>query len=409
MRRGHTPDKNRVRTNPTGTGEIMDEKTLLLAIIRHMIMGQPEEIPEIQPAECEALLRLADRHDLGHIVSYWIERNRAPADEEQLQVYRRSRRMAVFRETKQEYVRELLFRTFGEAGIPFIPMKGLCLRALYPEGWMRTSGDLDVLVHEEDLTRAVQVLVGQGFTTDGKREYHDVVLCHSGVKVELHFTICENIEQMDQVLRRVWDYTEYVDGTQYRETDAFFLFHHIAHMCYHFKEGGCGVRALIDLCLMRRAGMCGGDELTELLRQSGLLIFYETVCRLSAVWFDGAVHDDDTEAMEQYVLSGGIYGSIENRSAVAAGQKRGRLSFLLRRIFPGVPYMKARYPVLNRSRAAILLLPFLYVYRGFETVCGKKRSHIGDAISEYKYIRYVEQDKIDATARLMKAVGLEWL
>lgn len=387
----------------------MDYKTILLAIIRQVIMGQTEDVPELSSTDCTELLRLANLHDLGHIVAYWIESNRAPAGDELLHVYQRSRRHAVFRETRQEYVKGLLYQALEEAGIPFIPLKGICIRALYPEGWMRTSGDLDVLVHEEDLNRAVQVLNAQGFATDGRRQYHDIALIHSDIRVELHFNICEDMETMDRVLRRVWDYAEPAEGCAYRVTDAFFLFYHIAHMCYHFKKGGCGLRAFIDLRLMQRNGLSDGEGLTDLLRESCLLTFYESVCRMAAVWFDGAAYDPVTEAMEQYILGGGTYGSPENRGAVVAGSRTGRFSFLLHRLFPSVNYMKNKYPVLTRSKAAILLLPFMYVYRVIETICGRNRSTIGGILSEYRSSYHLDRDKIDSTARLMEAVGLDKL
>lgn len=387
----------------------MDYKSILLAIIRQVIMGQAEDVPELSTADCAALLQLANLHDLGHIVAYWIENNRAPAGDELLRVYQRSRRHAVFRETRQEYVRGILYQALEEAGIPFIPLKGICIRALYPEGWMRTSGDLDVLVHEEDLNRAVQVLNAHDFVTDGRRQYHDIALIHSDIRIELHFNICEDMETMDRVLCRVWDYAEPSSGSEYRETDTFFLFHHIAHMCYHFKKGGCGLRAFIDLRLMQRAGFSDAGELTELLRESGLLTFYESVCRMAAVWFDGAAYDPVTEAMEQYVLWGGTYGSSVNRGAVVAGSRSGRFAFLWRRLFPNVRYMKNKYPVLTRSKASILLLPFMYVYRVIETICGRNRSTVGDVLSEYRSSRHIGRDKIDSTARLMEAVGLDKL
>lgn len=49
-------------------------------------------------------------------------------------------------------------RALDDAGIDYIPLKGSVLCNLYPAPEMRTSSDIDVLVHEEDLERAVRTI-----------------------------------------------------------------------------------------------------------------------------------------------------------------------------------------------------------------------------------------------------------
>ena len=71
-----------------------------------------------------------------------------------------------------------------------MPLKGSVLRASYPQDWMRTSCDIDILVHREDLERAVELLVE-------KKQYRREVtnLCDvslyapSGVHLELHYDL----------------------------------------------------------------------------------------------------------------------------------------------------------------------------------------------------------------------------
>ena len=52
---------------------------------------------------------------------------------------------AVFR-YEQQYEFQRICAVLEQAEVSYIPLKGLLLRNCYPEGWMRTSGDLDLLV-----------------------------------------------------------------------------------------------------------------------------------------------------------------------------------------------------------------------------------------------------------------------
>ncbi len=63
-----------------------------------------------------------------------------------------------------EYIRKYVIRddclnkvyqSLNQGHISFIPLKGSILQHLYPEAWLRTSNDIDILVHEEDLETAV--------------------------------------------------------------------------------------------------------------------------------------------------------------------------------------------------------------------------------------------------------------
>ena len=74
---------------------------------------------------------------------------------------------AVFRYEQLNYENERICMALEKAQIPFIPLKGSIIRKYYPESWMRTSCDVDVLVHEEDAEKAVDVLVKEyGYTQE---------------------------------------------------------------------------------------------------------------------------------------------------------------------------------------------------------------------------------------------------
>ena len=278
---------------------------------------------------------------------------------------------------------------------------GAVIRSLFSEPWMRTSCDIDILVHEEDLERATQELTNAGFTTDGKREYHDVSFFYGSVHLELHFNIQENMEQIDGLLADVWKYTKQFDDMEYRETPDYFLFHHVAHMAYHFVSGGCGIKPFLDLWLMRKNGYYNDKKIMPLLRSCDLVSFYLAVNNLADVWMEGKEHSDLTRRMESYILSGGVYGNSENSNATGAVRKKGKFRYLWSIAFPPYQTMRVIYPSLRKHKS---LLPFCYIHRFFSKLFGKNRKRVR---SRWKATMNQDQSKIQSMEELLQAVGLK--
>ena len=229
----------------------METKDILFALLRSVVCGealQPDFAAACTQETIAAVIKLADKHDLAHLVVHAMEKINIPQCDVPV---KQKKTMAIYRYAQLDYELERIRRTLEKAQIPFIPLKGSVLRQYYPEPWMRTSGDIDILVHEEDLSRATDYLVSElGYTNKG-RAYHDVVFhAPSGVTLELHFILAEesSFPGALKITSAVWDYTKPVPDCLYEKqlTWEMFYFHHIFHMASHFCAGGCGIRFILD-------------------------------------------------------------------------------------------------------------------------------------------------------------------
>ena len=139
----------------------MEEKTmkLLLALVRSALTGDkiPQEIQAEYTAEqLPALIKTAQKQDIAHLVVFGLKQNGLLTDaEKRLEQYIHK---AVFRHEGLVFEYGQICDTLEKAQIPFLPLKGSILRDYYPEAWMRTSCDIDVLVRREDLDVAVACL-----------------------------------------------------------------------------------------------------------------------------------------------------------------------------------------------------------------------------------------------------------
>ena len=247
------------------------------------VVGQsPFHFPEDYGRYERAIIVLAKCQEMSHLVynAYMKAGRCIPQVLEQaflLQVGRDKRNQFMFEKTKSVFQKE---------GIRYVPLKGTVTKELYPEPWMRSGCDIDILVYETALDKAIYALVNSGFSTNYEKAFHDVALLFGGAHLELHYNICENIPRVDRVLSEVWEHVVPLDKYEYRETPEFLALHTIIHLMYHFVKGGCQIKAFIDLWLMRRKKAYDEQSLFELLKKCQLERFYNKICEAIEVWFE---------------------------------------------------------------------------------------------------------------------------
>ena len=108
----------------------------------------------------QPLFKLSKRHDLAHLIGDALYKNRLlPENSEVKKRFLQERSMAVYRYEQIQYEFEQICSVLEEERIPFVPLKGSVIRNLYPQPWMRTSCDIDVLVKKKDLSLAIGGIV----------------------------------------------------------------------------------------------------------------------------------------------------------------------------------------------------------------------------------------------------------
>ena len=326
----------------------------------------------LNPADCHfeeddlvRLYRLSKTHDLAHLVGDALIRNRLLPDGEVKAKFEKQMMTAVYRYERMNYELNILSETLNQSEIQFIPLKGSVLRQYYPEPWMRTSCDIDILVHDADLDNAVKLLTEHLEYRVETEQSHDIGMYSlGGVHLELHYSLLESniIRKADEVLRTVWEQSVPVQGCPYRYdmSKEMFYYYHIAHMAKHFQNGGCGVRPLLDLWILNQNIVYNTEKMNALLEEGGLLTFAGTARQLAEVWFGSGGHNAVTEEMEKYILSGGVYGTMDNRVAVQQIRRGGKLRYAMSRIWLPYDTLKYHYPSLEGKR---VFLPFYEVRR----------------------------------------------
>jgi len=381
----------------------LDVQHILIEIL-YAEINEVEDIDSIKekitPDILMSVYRLAKKHDLAHVVSKFVYRAKMEIDQGLQTRLQQEEILSVYRYERMKYAYEEICKAFDEAEIVYIPLKGSVLRPYYPYESMRTSCDIDILIHEDDLGTAISCLEIKSYRCE-KRNYHDVSLYSpNNIHLELHFNIQENMDNLDAVLKDAWEYAVPTNSSQYAFSKEFFAFHIFAHMAYHFISGGCGIRSLLDIWVMEHKMGISYQCAKELLKKAGIYQFAAEMSKLAEQCFARNNRDAFSDSVLKYIFKGGVYGSVENHILVDKSKTESSVAYAFKRLFLPYKTMIVAYPILKK---APYLLPFCWIARWIEALTGGKSKQI---VSEMSCANNISDERLEEVKVICSRLGL---
>ncbi len=378
---------------------------LTIELIRYEVFGIDVDYALLSCVSEELVKEVYDlalKTDVGYIVASALSKLGLLSSEIKAAFFN-EQLATVYRYEALKFDLESICRLFENDGIVHIPLKGSVIREYYPKPEMRTSCDIDVLIHKEDLKKARELLENElGFKYNDKCGHDISFWSPANIEIELHHTLFEhNFDEKNQ-LDKVWQYATPCEGFTYKhELDkAFFMFYHIVHMAKHVRSGGCGIRPFLDLAILEEKFGYDKDAFIELISQAGLEIFTNKIFDVAHMWFGTMEHDETSELMAEYVFGAGAYGSIENQVARNRSKNKSKLKLIISRIFISRKELEIMYPTV---KAHPILTPVFEVVRWGRIIFkdkGRKQMEI------VKQTAKLDQNKIDNVSKLMDNLGL---
>lgn len=385
----------------------MNVRDLLITLLRNALRGEALDIDAVRASlndnRMATLFKVAKGHDVAHLVAYALEQNGFCSEEKTWQLFLKEKEQATLRyEMMQADIGEIC-ACFDCEKIDYILLKGAVVRGYYSEPWMRTSCDIDILVREPDLEKAVSALVEKHtYRVENKKEYHDISLYSPfGTHLELHHSIKENIAKYDQLLTQVWDFSSKANENsfEYVQSKEFLMLHLTAHMAYHFVSGGCGVRPVIDLWLINTRFTLDKDKLNEMLEKAELKKFYDVIVELGEYWLGKSTAVGNTVLeTEKFVLLGGAYGTSGQMLVAQRAKKGSGFKYILSRIFLPYENLAVLYPVVKKHK---ILVPFCHIARWFSAIFKRKKVK-----KELEQMSNISKEQEKSTAVLFDRLGL---
>ena len=339
-------------------------QTLMLSLAEYVAallyhVNCDAELPE-KPAEIpwEAVYKFAKSQSLASGIYTAVEPLvKAEAAPELVAAWDRARATDLAQHIKQSSEFTKITAAFTENKINFLPLKGFTYKALWKNPAHRTMSDMDIYFHPDDFPRLDPLLKSMGYAQDHECEVHVNYEKKPFVKIEAHRKFESNgrAPSFD-------NWTAKSDNPYWHVMDHYqFLLFNAEHAKRHYEKGGCGMRVVFDLYLYMKRFDSEIDVTTleKTMSENGMLDFFRMLLNLADYWFGGKKPDEELKKTAYFVATGGTYGTQENSISYGV-TKKGKLGYILSRVFPSFHHMKNRYPILRKLP---FLLPVMYVVR----------------------------------------------
>ncbi len=315
----------------------------------------------------KGVYKLLKFHGLNHVLFNFVKKNKIEVSNEFIKILESDYLSTVLKSEKITYETNNVSSVLSDNGIKHVILKGEEIRAFYPKGFIRPSVDVDVLVEEKNLSKGLKILRNELEIVKEERNYHDVtIVLDSGLVVELHFTLSENDDRLDKITENYLYNLEKVCEFKYKFTNEFLIAYLITHTAYHFYNGGCGIKPIIDLYLLKYNLDYDESLVISYLEKGNLTLFYKKLLELVEVWFKGKDHTDTTLKLEEFILNGGAFGSFSQSKSV----NDNKFKALLKKVFLPYKTLANYYPVLKK---VCILYPIFIVVRCFKVLFSKEK------------------------------------
>lgn len=361
----------------------MYEKKYLIEIIKYLLNKEMMEIEFPQPQEeidWSVLFSIAKKHSIGHLL--YLVASELPGDMQPTKEFAEKIQKQYFYATvtdrKQQAELSALMKKMEEEHLYFLPVKGSDTKQYYPKSEWRTMGDLDVLYKDSQHKQMKATMLALGYSDYQTGLKHDHCSKPPFLHVELHRALVAANTMAESYYDDVWEFAKPRDGYKYvyQMTLEEQYIYTMVHLLEHFKEGGIGIRFVMDVYVFCKNTKLDRDYLAKKFSALGMTEFVQNVEKLAQKWFGcgecGFSKEELLllEELEDFIISNGTYGSSENSRAIAL-EKEGRLGYVRRVVFPNYKSMKTLYPWLNGKA---FLLPVAWGIRIVRTVLFRKRS-----------------------------------
>lgn len=389
-----------------------EEQAFFLTVLRHHLDGEPTAAPT--DLDFTALYEEAAKQQLAAVL-YRECKDFIPQPIGEK--FRRAEAVAMQSFANRQKILAEIDRTFADANLPYTPIKGALLSSDYPVPFLRTMGDVDLLLFG-DRKCAHQVLTERGFTRKepvGKNEW---VYLKNGTEIELHTDLLYPARFNPPALVSYFQKADHYRQNGNLDASFHFLFV-LAHLRKHFVNTGVGFRPFYDVAvLIKNRDDLNWDFIRRESEMLGLLTFAERVFFCCREWFGTDLPfavspppDPDfcTQAADK-IFADGIFGyqNPDHRTVALANRIRmtrfpliGKIRLAIARIFPSYRTLCSATPYAFLIGKPYLLPIgwFYHFYRGIFHHSASENRHLVTEV-------FLPQTEIDKRNDLLSRWGL---
>ena len=347
----------------------------IVYLINSAISGGKPNIDKVRSMNLGEVKKLCSRHRVSAVVAYALLSDDLLFDEQKLVWQDKLNYAMLWSLTFQQQLEKIL-EHMRKNKIRYMLMKGLVLRELYPEPYLREMVDNDIYYDADGYRIMRKFMLENGYKTPSatKETHVDEYFMEPYYSFELHkrfFMI-----NRDKWSRYYSDMSKFLilsGDYEYKMSDEDFYVYITLHSYKHMSDSGVGLRALLDCFLYteKKKDTLNWEYIDKELEKLGILDFEKSFKNLSEKLFktnEKLSFEEEKDFL--FIISSGAFGTAQQTIGKSI-ESLGKSSYLRRRLFPTLEWYKGNAPFVYRHK---WIIPFYVVYRIiFKGISGRKR------------------------------------
>lgn len=350
----------------------------------------------------EKLYHLAKINKLSNFLENWAQKY-CKSEKIKAQI-EKDYNTQIVKDTNQNIEIENLLNTLEENKIKTLVVKGVLMKNLYPQNYMRQMCDIDILVEPNNFKKATRILRDMGFKKFYDFEKHLIFTKSPFIVVELHRRLVLKKDVIGyEYFNNVWplcmNYKNYKNIYQLDIHNAYVFC--ILHLLIHFRFTGITVKDILDVYLYNETykDTLNYDTLNKVFQDLGILDFAENIKNIAYKWF-GTVQFDDSDEVENFIFKG---KNLNNRVNYSIQENNGKLNFFIQLLFPKMEIMREKFPVLKQFP---LLLPAMWITRIVKDVASRETS-LKTRLDTLKLIKEADAEDVQNIKDIYNRLGIK--
>ena len=355
------------------------------------------------------LLKLSVEHHIVPLIFQGLYKTKKDFDS--FKTFRSYTLQLIIRDHNQVEGLKKVEQIFTENGIDYMLLKGVSVKRFYSSSEFRLMGDVDILIKEAQYDKIKPLMYSIGFREKSESDHELIWMNGQRVIVELHKKLIPSYnDDYYSYYRNPWEKASNKDNCRFSMTPEDEYIYIFTHLTKHYRDGGIGLRHLIDIWLFNKNyPSLDMEYINNELDKLELTEFHKNILETLEVWFNGK---DDTELSDyitERVISSGSFGLKEMHASASAARASAKTSSVssakrnsyIKVIFPSLATMKQHFSILTKYP---FLLPFMWIVRWFNILVHKR----GSITNKASQLSQINEETIDSYNEDLEKVGLKF-
>lgn len=364
----------------TNTQEVM------LKILEESIHKRKYEISEIDNIDFNEMFRLSQEHNVVAITYYGLRGTEGSKmlSEDVLNQFKKQ--TFINSSNQMSHIKNVasILTKFEENNIRTVALKGLVVRNFYPRPEFRTMSDADIVVREDDLGKAIELITDLGYV-EKVRTHVDICYIKRNSIIELHWKLINpgRINGGENFENEIWDDLIEVNVGDSKALSLNYedlAVHLCVHLIKHLANKGCGIRMFCDLVVLfeQKEDEINWDRFWSKIRQYNVEKAVRIVMYICSEYLgmNLKAHMDNERYIDKKcldlllddIMNHGVFGKSKEEDEIARAvafdsdkdYDKGAFNKYFRVFFPKVKDLVQSYPYAERNK---ILVPAAYIHR----------------------------------------------